>query len=525
MINTPCSLTIKEGRYFCSEGLQAEFEGSEVAKSLEADSYLGIAIVNSYGETTGSLCIFDDKPIANLQRADAMLRIFAARVSSELERKEAIDKLNQLNQQLESRVALRTDELQSANQQLIETNTDLARATRLKDEFLANMSHELRTPLNAVLGMSEGLRSGVFGELNSRQMRSLSLVETSGRHLLELINDILDVAKIGAGKLELEISPVSLERLCKSSFSFVKQPANQKNIQLKLLIPLNMPMIAIDERRIRQALINLLSNAVKFTAKGGKIALEVEIIKAVRDGAIAQIPDQPDQIIFSVIDTGIGISSENIDKLFQPFVQIDSSLNRQFVGTGLGLTLVKQIAELHGGSVSVTSQIDQGSCFSISLPYNIPIKLAKPNNSAADSPQTQLPVLSNSRVKPNGLIHPLILIVDDNYINIEVFTSYLSSSDYRLIVAHDGQQAVNMVISEKPDLVIMDIQMPVLDGISAIIKIREYPQFQDIPIIAVTALAMIGDREKCLAVGANEYLTKPVNLSQLNSVVKKQLSL
>lgn len=285
---------------------------------------------------------------------------------AEIERQDAIDDLYQLNQQLESRVAERTQELQYTNQQLSEVNSELARATKLKDEFLANMSHELRTPLNAVLGMSEGLMTGVFGDLNERQMRSLSLIETSGRHLLEVINDILDVAKIGAGKLDLERSSVAIGYLCKSSLNLVKQIANQKNIQLKLSINHSIKMITVDERRMRQSLINLLSNAIKFTPKGGEVCLEVKLQTTETTELTAEYPYA---IVFSVIDTGIGISPENISNLFQAFVQIDSSLNRQYAGTGLGLTLVKQIAEMHGGCVSVTSQVGKGSCFSIVLPY------------------------------------------------------------------------------------------------------------------------------------------------------------
>ena len=448
--------------------------------------------------------------------------------SAEIERQEAIDNLYQLNQQLESRVAQRTQELQLTNQQLSVANNELARATRLKDEFLANMSHELRTPLNAVLGMSEGLMAGVFGDLNERQMRSLSLIETSGRHLLELINDILDVAKIGAGKLDLDLSSVAIEYLCKSSLNFVKQIANQKNIQLKLFINLSLnlslnqsvKMITVDERRMRQALINLLSNAVKFTPKGGEVCLEVKLQSTATTELNA---DCPYVTIFSIIDTGIGISPEDISNLFQAFVQIDSSLNRQYAGTGLGLTLVKQLAELHGGCVSVTSQVGEGSCFSIVLPYTEPIELDGfdkdnlPSNSFGESHNEGVN-LENSLA-----VNPLVLLADDNPINIETFSNYLTSRGYRLIFASDGQEAINMTIAQKPDLILMDIQMPVLDGLSAIESIRANPDVNNIPIVALTALAMTGDREKCLAAGANEYLAKPVKLSHLTAIIQQQL--
>jgi CheY-like chemotaxis protein len=362
--------------------------------------------------------------------------------------------------------------------------------------------------------------TGVFGDLNERQMRSLSLIETSGRHLLDLINDILDVAKIGAGKLDLELSSVAIEYLCKSSLEFVKQIASQKNIQLKLSINHSIKMVTVDERRMRQALINLLSNAVKFTPKGGSVCLEVNLQAAETTKITTECPYV---MIFSIIDTGIGISPEDISNLFQAFVQIDSSLNRQYAGTGLGLTLVQQLVEMHGGCVSVASQVGEGSCFSIVLPYTESIELEKldkfelPSNSFSESYKQA------SNLENNLAVNPLILLADDNPINIETFSNYLISRGYRLIFASDGQEAINMTIAQNPDLILMDIQMPVLNGISAIKSIRANPDINNIPIVALTALAMIGDREKCLAVGANEYLAKPVQLSHLITVIQQQL--
>ncbi|WP_055074305.1 PAS domain S-box protein [Pseudanabaena sp. 'Roaring Creek'] len=246
--------------------------------------------------------------------------------------------------------------LQLSNERLTATNRELERLTRLKDEFLAAMSHELRTPLNAILGISEGLIEKAFGELNQRQQGSLKTIQKSGQHLLELINDILDVAKIESGMFTLELRSVSVRDLCESSLSFVKHQAAQKNIQLNLEIDTNVPkVIVIDERRMRQLLINLLSNAVKFTPKNGKVLLKTKLTH--------------NELYFSVSDNGIGIPQEDLNRLFQPFVQIDSSLSRQYSGTGLGLNLVKKLAELHGGQVNVKSKVGEGSCFTVSLPY------------------------------------------------------------------------------------------------------------------------------------------------------------
>ncbi|MBD2325723.1 PAS domain S-box protein [Alkalinema sp. FACHB-956] len=244
--------------------------------------------------------------------------------------------------------------------QLQHTNEELLRATRLKDEFLANMSHELRTPLNAILGMSEALQEQIFGTLNDRQLRSLKTIENSGHHLLALINDILDVAKIESGQVTLEYQSTNIKLLCQSSLTFIKQQAFKKNIQIDLQLPDQLPQLWVDERRIRQVLINLLTNAVKFTPDNGQITLMVNA------------PIDASTIEISIIDTGIGIAPEHQSKLFQPFIQIDSALNRQYSGTGLGLALVKQIAELHGGEVRLTSEVGVGSCFTIELPCHPP---------------------------------------------------------------------------------------------------------------------------------------------------------
>ena len=274
------------------------------------------------------------------------------------------------NAKLYQDAQIATANLQLQQQQLATTNQELVRATKLKDEFLANMSHELRTPLNAILGMSECLQEEVFGSINQRQSKSIATIEYSGRHLLTLINGILDVSKIAAGKLELEISSVCITQLCESSFTFVKQQAIQKQIYLNTRLPLEIGTIAIDERRISQVLMNLLSNAVKFTPTGGTVTLAATIIISADLVVPESIDAMPDRwLCLAVSDTGIGIDPADCDKLFQPFIQIDSGLSRQYDGTGLGLVLVKEMVELHGGFVTVKSEVGQGSCFNVYLPH------------------------------------------------------------------------------------------------------------------------------------------------------------
>jgi PAS domain S-box-containing protein len=257
-------------------------------------------------------------------------------------------------------------DLHQANERLELTNAELHRATRLKDEFLATMSHELRTPLNAILGMSEALLEEVFGDLNPRQMKSIATIERSGEHLLSLINDILDVSKISAGKLELNITEVSPIELCKSSLMFIKQKAIQQQLTIDTQIPNNLDKIFVDERRMRQVLINLLNNAVKFTPKGGIVTLSIWV----ESPSICH-PTAGYCLCFSIRDTGIGIASDDISKLFQPFIQVDSKLNRKYEGTGLGLVLVKQLVELHGGFVTINSEVGIGSCFTVTIPQEM----------------------------------------------------------------------------------------------------------------------------------------------------------
>ncbi len=632
-IKTPCEISLQEGEYYCEQGVQKIFVGDRDLSAMQAESYLGIALKDEHGKTIGNLCVLDTQLMSKTKKAEAIdiLKVFAARASAELQRKNANEALNRLNHELEQRVLERTQELQErerflqtvldsfplavfwkdrqsvllgcnqlfakisglespldvigktnfdfsfteeealkyleddravmesglskigleetitlangeinwvetnkiplrdasgeivgivgtfqdisdrkfAEAQLKLANEELMRATRLKDEFLANMSHELRTPLNSILGMNESLQEGIFGDINDRQLRALETIESSSTHLLALINDILDVAKIEAGQIELHITDTNIESLCKSSLSFIKQQAFTKQIQLSLRVPPHLPQTMLDERRIRQVLINLLNNAVKFTLEGGRITLEVTLV-AGETNLISST-----YLKIAVTDTGIGISAENIKKLFQPFIQIDSALNRQYNGTGLGLALVKRIVELHGGSVELTSELGVGSCFAVKLPLN----LENPNLEI----QTQYDLTEPSPIdqsqidqsQTDNLKSPLILLAEDNEANINTFSSYLEAKGYRLVFATDGQQAIAVAKAEHPDVILMDIQMPVMDGLEAIKQIRLDPNLVDIPIIALTALAMEGDRDRCLAAGANEYLSKPIKLKVL----------
>ncbi|MEA5480111.1 GAF domain-containing protein [Pseudanabaena galeata UHCC 0370] len=433
------------------------------------------------------------------------------------------DLLEQLQQELRDRQQTQ-QVLTEINQRLAVSNEELARATRLKDEFLANMSHELRTPLNAILGMTEGMQEQVFGKISNAQIKALQTIERSGSHLLELINDILDVAKIESGQIELEYSTISVESLCQSSLTFIRQQAVKKSIQLETKLSPNLPELIVDERRIRQVLINLLNNAVKFTSEGGCITLEascqplsVEMQKAWGSGNLPE-SDFTRYIHIAIRDTGIGIAPENISKLFQPFIQIDSALNRQYQGTGLGLALVKRIVEMHGGKVMLSSVLGSGSCFTVILPC---AELASP--SVAVAMEYQAEDLSCESVQTQQAA-PVILLVEDNEANIITISSYLTAKGYLIVLANNGEEAIALAQSANPDLILMDIQMPVMDGLEATKQIRQIPSLDHVPIIAITALAMDNDVERCLAAGANDYLSKPIKLRQLTKIIQQFLT-
>jgi PAS domain S-box-containing protein len=420
--------------------------------------------------------------------------------------------LQQINDELEQRIQARSAELHAANTNLQLANAALLRAGRMKDEFLANMSHELRTPLTGILGLTEVMDKGFYGDLTEKQRHALQMIHESGDHLLQLINDILDLSKVEAGKMELQITPIPIDQICMASLHFIKQIAHKRNIQLTFKPDAQLNLFQADGRRLKQMLINLLSNAVKFTPEGGQVGLEVTHTMTTGDAACHEV-------FFTVWDTGIGIPPEQQTLLFKPFVQLDGSLTRKYEGTGLGLALVHAMAELHGGRVTVQSAgAGLGSRFTIALPWT-------PDT----SPQTSVdaPEVTSGFDSLKTLLGrpPLIMAVDDSAVTLTVLTHYLDGMGCQVLNARDGAEALaaweSAAVTAQPDLILLDVQLPGVDGLTVIRRLRAAGS--TMPIIVLTALAMAGDRERCLEAGADDYLSKPVKLDELARTIARHL--
>jgi PAS domain S-box-containing protein len=412
------------------------------------------------------------------------------------ERKQMESVLAEERNQLAKRVEDRTADLSRAN-------ANLARALRVKDEFLANMSHELRTPLNAILGLSESLGEQVAGPLNEKQQKYLATINESGHHLLALINDILDLAKIEAGQITLDINKVDVNSVCQASLRMIKQLAHKKEQEVLFEIDEDLGLMWADERRLKQMIVNLLSNAVKFTPEGGRIGLEVRGEPAAN------------KVTITVWDTGIGIHEQDLERLFRPFVQLDSGLAREATGTGLGLALVAQMARMHGGSVHAISKPGEGSRFILQLPWE-PVM--------GGDLAARLRNTGKFRAVDPAVERPTILLIEDTREVVMMLVDYLEMAGYKMVTAQDGIDGLAQAKLTHPDLILMDIQMPRMDGFEATQKLRSDPEFKDIPIIALTALAMPNDRQRCLDAGMDEYMSKPVNLKTLTKTIQKLLS-
>ena len=375
-------------------------------------------------------------------------------------------------------------------------------STKAKSEFLANMSHEIRTPMNGILGLVHLIQKT---ELTPKQRDYVDKTFISAKNLLRILNDILDFSKIEAGKLDMEQIEFSLKDIFKEIHSIFRSKIKSRMLSFKLDLPANIPPTILgDPLRIKQVLINLIGNAIKFTPSG---SIVVRVKKEAEDQHNLWLN-------FSIKDTGIGMTEDQINAIFRPFTQADNSITRKYGGTGLGLVISQSLVTMMQGTLSVESQVGAGSEFKFSTLFSkvLPKDLTLPK-------EDTVPEVSCE--ENCHLNQARILVVEDNEINQIIAEELLKSQGYIVEIANNGQEAINMVQNGHYALVLMDIQMPIVDGITATKLIREEAKYDHLPIIAMSAHAMVGDMEKSLRNGMNDYLTKPIDPEQLYNTLKK----
>lgn len=433
------------------------------------------------------------------------------------------------------------NENKQANAKLKAANAELQKFAQLKDEFIANTSHELRTPLNGIIGIAESLIDGATGELSKQTCYNLAMIVSSGRRLASLVNDILDFSKLKHQSLQLQVKPIDLHSIVEVVLTLSRPLLAQKDLQLINAIPPNLPPVQADENRLQQILHNLVGNAIKFTPSG-KVEVSAALINstATREIKNSQIELSQtnldplnSEIEIIISDTGIGISEDKFDRIFASFEQAEGSTARTYGGTGLGLTITKQLVECHGGEISVQSRLGEGSCFKFTLPVadEKPVEEDSTFHPALKENFDSLQ-LEDTPPKNHQLSHAentsqiKILVVDDEPINLQVLVNNLSLQNYDVTQASNGEEALNLI--EKgflPDIILLDVMMPKMTGYEVTQKLREDFLPSELPIVLLTAKNQVQDIVTGLNVGANDYLTKPIAKSELLARIQTHLNI
>ncbi|MBM3236414.1 PAS domain S-box protein [Candidatus Poribacteria bacterium] len=448
-------------------------------------SFLGVPLKHA-GRTIGMIALANKESGYDWADQQGVENLSVAFVEA-LMRKRAEVELQKAHDELELRVQARTRELEVTSERLMKAN-------RAKSEFLANMSHELRTPLNAIIGFSEVLRDGLCGELNQEQLEAVRDIHESGDDLLQVIKDILDLSKVEAGKMEFYIEMFPFDDILQSVKSVLSSMIKKKGQNFTVKVPDDLPLIYADKTRFKQILYNLLSNAIKFTPEGGSITVTASC--------------DDNEFLFEIEDNGIGIKDEDMDKLFNEFVQLDSSYSRQYEGTGLGLALTKKLVQLHEGNIWAESEYGKGSKFSFTLPRILPQKLSEEDK-------------LKDRIEKFSLHEPdrkTILVVEDNTQVAYLISLYLSGAGYNVEIALDGEEAIQKAISLKPFAITLDIILPKKDGWQVIRELKLHPESVNIPVIILTVL---DDYDLACSMNVLSYIVKPVDREQLLETLKK----
>lgn len=427
------------------------------------------------------------------------------------EKKTYEEELRNLTERLEEKVIERTRELESANR-------ELERSNKLKSEFIANMSHELRTPLNSVIGFSETLLEMPVGKLNEKQERYIRRIHTSGKHLLQLINNLLDLAKIDAGRMNLVFDEFRLHPVIEEVISIVEPLAAKKEISLHNQANEGIDTITADRVKFKQILYNLLSNAIKFTPEKGNIYVDAGLMTSSEGLLYGFKADSQKLIKVSVRDNGIGIKPEDRERIFDEFEQAESTYTKRYEGTGIGLALTKKLVEMHGGLIWVESVVGEGSTFSFIMPlFHSKIEAVyepEPVEKMAEAVEGHITVKGHKNT---------ILVVEDDRATSELITAQLSDAGYYVAHAYDGTEAVKKASEIKPFAIILDIMLPGKDGWEVLQDIRLLPQTKDIPVIIYS---VIENKGLGFALGATDYLTKPVDrktlITRLNEILSNK---